>query len=124
MPRDKYNSRQTPTDLDQPPPALVLEFDYQRNTVPGADSWPARHYGQRFGPSMVQRALRGGLVVYAEIAEAPYPIAIKEARWVGFGKILEVKTLEGWRVPERLFTRPDVTHLTGSGLLLEKKETG
>jgi hypothetical protein len=117
MPRDKYNSRQGPSDLEDVPLKAVLEFDIQR-------PWPQRYFNQRFGPSMVQRALRGGLVVYAEIAEAPYPIAIKEARWVGFGKILEVKTLEGWRVPERLFTRPDVTHLTGSGLLLEKKETG
>lgn len=120
MPRS-YNNRQTPTDLDDTPLAPVLEFDYQRSRVPGTDSWPARHYGQKFGPSLVRRALASGLVVLAEVSEIPYPVAIKEARWEG--PALEVLTLEGWRIPERLFTRVSVKGLTSSGLLKEAKET-
>lgn len=121
MPRDKYNSRKTPTDLDDTPLKPILEFDYQRSRVPGTDSWPARHYGIKFGPALVRRALASGLWVVAEVAEIPYPVVIKEARWEGQG--LEVLTLEGWRSPDRLFTRTTAVGFTASGLLMEGKET-
>ena len=120
MPRG-YNNRRTPTDLDDTPLAPVLEFDYQRSRIPGTDSWPPRHFGQKFGPSLIRKALASGLVVVAEVDEIPYPVAIKEARWEG--QTLEVLTLEGWRIPERLFTRTSVQRLTSSGLLKESKET-
>ena len=116
-----FNSRQTPTDLDDTPLAPVLEFDYQRSRIHGTDSWPPRHYGQKFGPSLIRKALASGLVVAAEIDEIPYPVAIREARWEG--STLEVLTLEGWRIPERLFTRTSVKGLSSSGLLKERKET-
>lgn len=119
--QDRFNSRQSPTDLDQPPLAPVLEFDYQRARIPGTDSWPQRHYGIKFGPSLIRRALMSGLWVVAEVAEIPYPVAIKEARWEG--QALEVLVHEGWRIPDRLFTRSSAVGFTSSGLLMEEKET-
>lgn len=84
MPHNR-EQRHSPTDLDESPAKLapVLEFDYQRSRIPGTDSWPPRHFGQKFGPSLIRKALAGGLVVAAEIDEIPYPVAIREARWEG-----------------------------------------
>lgn len=109
-----YNSRKTPTDLDDAPLAPILEFDLTR-------PWPERYYGNRFGPSLVRKALASGLIVVAEVADIPYPIAVKEVRWCG--EVLEVVTLEGPRIAERLFTRKSMAGFTSSGLLKEPKET-
>jgi hypothetical protein len=115
MPRDKYNSRQGPSDLEDVPLKAVLEFDIQR-------PWPQRYFNQRFGPALIRKALSSGLLVFAEVPDIPYPIAIKEVRWAG--EILEVVTLEGPRIVARLFTRKSMKGVTCSGFLLEKKETG
>lgn len=112
--QDRFNSRQSPTDLDDVPVKRVLEFDITR-------PWPERYFNQRFGPSLVRQALASGLVVVAEVADIPYPIAVKEARWCG--DVLEVMTLEGPRIAERLFTRKTMKGFTSSGLLMEEKET-
>lgn len=118
MTRLNWSSRQSPTDLDTPPQLEpVLEFDIRRNRIPGSDSWPQKYFGQRFGPSLINRALKAGLVVVAEIEGYPYPVAIKQARW--FGQVLEVITLEGPRIPERLFTRKSLKGFTSSGLMVE-----
>jgi hypothetical protein len=114
--RLNWSSRQSPTDLDTPPLEPVLEFDIRRNVAkPGVTAWPEKYFGQRFGPSLIRKALRAGLVVVAEIEGLPYPIAIKDARWDG--EILEVVTLEGPRIPDRLFTRKSLKGFTSSGLL-------
>lgn len=101
-------------DLDDTPLAPILEFDLTR-------PWPERYFNQRFGPALVRKALASGLIVVAEVADIPYPIAIKEVRWAG--EVLEVMTLEGPRIADRLFTRKSMAGFTSSGLLMEKKET-
>ena len=97
MPRDKYNQRKSPTDLDQPPEKLapLLEFDLTK-------PWPERYFGQRFGPSLIRKAQAAGYYVMAEIDDAPVPVTVNDARWEG--EVLEVLTLEGYRIPQRLFT--------------------
>lgn len=115
MPRLNWNQRQGPQDFDDTVPEQVhYDFDHRRNTTPGGQSWP-----EKFGPSVIKKAWKSGLVVVAEIEGFPHPVAISEARWTGFGKILEVKTLEGWRIADRIWTRSDARNLTSSGLLLE-----
>jgi hypothetical protein len=113
--RLNWNKRQGPQDFDDTAPEVVhFEFDHHRNTNPGGQSWP-----EKFGPSVFTKAWKSGLVVVAEIEGFPHPVAIGEARWTKFGKVLEVKTLEGWRIADRIWTRPDARNLTSSGLLLE-----
>lgn len=115
MPRDRWNQRKTPSDLDQPPQrALVLEFDLRR-------PWPQTYFGQKFGPAYIRKVINAGWLVFAEVDDIPYPVAIKETRWAG--DVLEVITLEGPRVADRLFTRKSMRGVTSSGLLMERKET-
>ena len=110
-----WNDRHGPGDFDNTAPTTVsYEFDYRRNTTPGSQSWP-----EKFGPSSIKKAWKAGLVVVAEIQDFPHPVAIGEARWTEFGKVLVVKTLEGWKVAERIWTRPDAHGLTSSGVLIE-----
>lgn len=110
-------TRQSPTDLDDSgDKAPSLEFDYTRGSKPGESSWPERHAGMRFGPGLIRRALASGLVVVAEIDGFPYPVAIKEARWTG--GVLEVVTLDGPRVPSRLYTRTSLKGFTVGGILV------
>lgn len=112
MPRN-WSSRQSPTDLDQNPQLEpVLEFDLTR-------PWPEKYFGQKFGPSFIRKVIAKGFVVVAEVPDVPYPIAIKEARWNC--EVLEVMTLEGPKVPDRLFTRTSMKGFTSSGLLMENK---
>src|SRR5258705_9931857 len=98
-PRDRYNQRHSPADLDQPPPAPVLEFDYTR-------PWPTRHFGKAFGPSMITNALKGGFYVLCELADTPphWPQqwAVDGARWQG--EALEIHCLHGGRLPTRIWT--------------------
>jgi len=113
--RHGWSSRQGPGDLDQNPQLEpVLEFDLQR-------PWPEKYFGQKFGPGFIRKVISKGFVVVAEVPDVPYPIAIKEARWAG--EVLEVVTLEGPRVPQRLFTRTSMKGFTSSGLLMEDKVT-
>lgn len=101
--RRRGDTRQSPTDLDQPEEKLapILEFDLTK-------PWPATYYGSKFGPSLIRKALAAGLYIMAEIDEAPRPVVVSEARWEG--EVLEVLTLEGYRIPSRLFT---LTSLSG-----------
>lgn len=88
-------------------------FDHTRNVTPGApSSWP-----EKFGPANIRKAWKAGLVVVAEITGFPRPVAVSEARWQG--QVLEVKTLEGYRVAERIWTRPNAIGLMSTGELIE-----
>lgn len=119
MSKLNWASRQSPTDHDNIAPSEVdYSFDYTRGSKLGEPSWPEKHSGQKFGPAFIRNALASGLIVFAEIEGFPYPVMIKEARWCG--QVLEVATLEGPRVAERLFTRPDAKGMTVSGLLIEE----
>lgn len=109
-------TRQSPTDLDDSgDKAPSLEFDYTRGSKPGEASWPERHAGMKFGPGLIRRALASGLVVVATVDGFPYDVAVKEAQWIG--QVLEVKTLEGWAVPSRLYTRTSLKGFTVGGIL-------
>ena len=108
-PRSYRLVRQSPTDLDDAGEVTpTLEFDYRRSNVPGTSSWPERHCGMKFGPNLIRKALTAGFYVMAEIPEAPRPVVVNEARW--YGPVFEVLTLEGYRIPDRVFT---VTSLKG-----------
>jgi hypothetical protein len=113
-PKSNNNTRQAPTDLDQPPLEPILDFDLTR-------PWPEIYFGQRFGPGLLNKSMKAGYLIIAEIPEIPYPVMIKESRWCD--GVLEVLTLEGWRIPDRLFTRRSLKGLTSSGLLMERKQT-
>lgn len=116
--RLNWSSRQSPTDLDEPPSKVVdYSFDYHRCCEPGKPSWPEKHSGVRFGPSFIRKAWASGLVVYAEIEGWPYPVAVKEAQWTA--NCLEVVTTAGPRIPQRLFTRDSVKGLMSTGELIE-----
>ena len=116
MSRLNWNDRHTPTDFDNSAPqAVSLEFDYTHQG--GAEPWPLRHSGQKFGPSLIRKAWAAGLVVYAEIQDWPYPVAVKEAQWTA--GCLEVLTTAGPRIPKRLFTRATVKGLQSTGELIE-----
>lgn len=118
--RLNWSSRQSPTDLDQPPSKVVdYNFDYRRSMEPGKPSWPEKHSGVKFGPAFIKKAWQSGLVVVAEIHDFPHPVAAMEVRW-GAAGVLEIKVAEGWRVPERIWTRPDARGLTSTGLLIEE----
>ena len=111
--RLNWNDRQSPTDFDNTAPAQPkFDFDHRRNVVPGSASWP-----DKFGPGTIRKAWKAGLVVVAEIQGFPHPVAVAEARWNGGA--LEVKTLEGYRVAERIWTRPDTRGLLSTGELVE-----
>lgn len=112
--QQRFNARQSPGDLDDTPLKPILEFDLRR-------PWPERYFNQRFGPTLIRKAINGGWMVFAEVADVPYPVAIKEAQWTG--DVLKVITLEGPRIAERLFTRKLMKNVTSSGLLMERKET-
>lgn len=98
MPRDKYDQqRLTSTDLDLPPLELepVREFNYTK-------PWPERHFGQKFGPSLVRNALKAGFYVLCEIDDVPNAWAVDDARWVD--SVFEVHCLQGWKVPSHVWT--------------------
>jgi len=111
--RLNWQQRQGPQDFDDTAPEQVhYDFDHRRNATLGGSSWP-----EKFGPSTIRKAWAAGLVVYAEISGWPHPVAVKEARWSN--QVLEVMTLDGPRIAERLFTRDSVQGMTSSGLLIE-----
>jgi len=111
--RLNWNNRQNPTDFDNTAPTTPdYGFDHRRGSAPGMPSWP-----DKFGPSNIRRAWKAGLIVVAEIEGFPHPVAVSEARWEG--QVLEVKTLEGYRIAERIWTRPDARGLKSTGELIE-----
>lgn len=107
--------RQSPTDLDDESPVTAgpPQFDYRHKG--GAKPWPERHQfsGMKFGPGLIKAAWKAGLIVLAEIDGFPNPIAVREGQWTG--GVFEVKTLDGPRIPRRLFTRTDVRGLKSTG---------
>jgi hypothetical protein len=107
------NSRHGPDEFDNSAPTTpTFDFDHRRNTTPSAkSSWP-----EKFGPSTIRKAWKAGLVVVAEIEGFPYPVAVAEARWEG--QVLEVKTLEGYRIAERIWTQPNAKGLQSTGELI------
>ena len=116
MARLNWQQRQGPQDFDDTAPTdTPLDFDYTH--AGGVEPWPARHGTMKFGPSLIKKAWAAGLVVVAEIEGFPYPVAVTDSHW--FDSIFEVKTLEGWKIPKRIWTRPDAKNLTSSGLLME-----
>ena len=103
MTRLGWSSRQGPGDLDESPQLEpVLDFDIRRNREYGRDTWPKLYFGQKFGPSLINKALKAGKYVMAEVEGFPQPVTVSGARWVG--PVLEVKTAEGMVIPERLYT--------------------
>lgn len=111
--------RRSPTDLDDESPVATgpPQFDYRHKG--GATPWPERHKfsGMKFGPGLIKAAWKAGLIVLAEIDGFPYPVAVREAQWIG--GVFEVKTLDGPRIPRRLFTRTDVRGLQSTGEYIE-----
>lgn len=119
MSRLNWNSRQSPTDLDDAPNVTVdYSFDYRRSNTPGQPSWPEKHSGQKFGPSFIGKAWKAGLVVVAEVEGFPHPVAVTESRW-GAAGVLQIKCAEGWKIPERIWTRTSAKGLDSTGLLIE-----
>lgn len=115
MSRLNWNKRESPTDFDDiTPTAVTFEFDHRRSTTPGSNSWP-----KAFGPSVISNAWKAGLVVVAEIEGYPHPVVVTESRW-GANGVLQVKTLEGYKIANRIYTRPSAKGLSVTGELIEK----
>lgn len=121
--RSNSETRHSPTDLDEPDekPKVTretLQFDYRYKG--GATPWPERHRFSKvkFGPALVKKAWQVGLIVLAEVDGFDHPVAVTEARW-NAAKCFEVKALEGWRLPQRLFTRTDARGLQSTGEWIE-----
>lgn len=119
----RNETRHSPTDLDEPDekPKLTretLQFDYRYKG--GATPWPERHKFSKvkFGPALVKAAWKVGLIVLAEVEGFPNPIAVTETRW-NAAKCFEVKTLEGYRLPLRIFTRTNTRGLQSTGEWIE-----
>lgn len=115
--------RYSPTDLDIPderptPSAANMQFDYRHRG--GATPWPVRHKftGIKFGPALLKRAWKDGLIVIAYIEGFPNPVAVTESRW-NAAKCFEVKTLEGWKLPSRLRTLTSSRGLRSTGEYIE-----
>lgn len=118
--RLNWNSRQSPTDMDETAPTKPsYEFDLRRNATPGSPSWPAKVQGETFGPTFIGKSWRAGLVVVAEIEGLPHPVAATETKWSN--GVLVVKVNGNWLVPERIWTRTTVRGLDSTGLLIEKE---
>lgn len=109
------SSRQGPGDFDDTAPSTPsYAFDHTRNTH-GGDSWPTG-----FGPSVISKAWKNGLVVVAELERLPHPVAVTESRWAKGTKVLEVKTQGSWLVPDRVYTRDSVAGLMSTGEVVDK----
>lgn len=103
MTRLGWSSRQSPADLDEPPQLEpVLDFDIRRNHEYGRDTWPKLYFGQKFGPSLINKAIKAGKYVMAEVDGFPKSVVVHGARWDG--PVLEALTAEGAVIPTRLYT--------------------
>lgn len=119
MTRLRWNERQSPTDLDDSPDTLPdYSFDYRRCTEHGKPSWPEKHGKEKFGPALIGKAWKAGLVVVAEVEGFPRPVAVTESRW-GAAGVLQVRVSGSWCIPERLWTRTTVRGLDSTGLLVD-----
>lgn len=114
--RLNWNQRQGPGDFDDTAPTKpTYEFDLRRNTIPGGQSWPERLQGERFGPRFVERAWKAGLIVIAEIPSLPFAVTATEVKWSS--GILVVNTAEGWRTPDRVYTRKTMAGIDSTGIV-------
>lgn len=108
--------RRSPTDLDDESPADFgpPQFDYRHKG--GATPWPERHRFTdiKFGPSLIKAAWKSGLIVVAYVEGFEHPVAVTESRW-NAAKCFEVKTLEGWRLPNRIRTLTSTVGLQSTG---------
>lgn len=84
-------------DSDQPPVKAVLVLDFDISAP-----FPEKHNGQRFGPRLIERSLQAGSYVMAELIGITGQFPVSSARWEF--DALEVLIINGWRLPERLFT--------------------
>lgn len=103
--QQRFNSRQAPTDLDEPPPsklAPILQFDIVRLNKHGEPPWPPKYFGNKFGPSFIRKVIKSGLYVMAEVNGFPRAVVISDASWCD--GMLVVQTAEGLVEPERLYT--------------------
>lgn len=112
--------RRSPTDLDDETPAAPgpPQFDYTHKG--GATPWPERHRftGIKFGPGLVKKAWKSGLVVVAYVEGFPNPVAVTETRW-NAANCFEVKCAEGWRLPLRIRTLTSTRGLRSTGEWIE-----
>lgn len=111
--------RQSPTDLDEAGAVTPsLQFDYRHRG--GVKPWPERHKfsGVKFGPALIKAAWKSGLVVVAYVEGFDHPVAVTESRW-NKAKVFEVKTLEGYRIPQRLRTLTSAVGLRSTGEYVE-----
>ena len=121
--RSNSETRHSPTDLDEPderpkPTRETLQFDYRYKG--GATPWPERHKFSKvkFGPALIKKAWKSGLVVVAYVEGFDRPVAVMETRW-NAAKCFEVKTLEGWRLPLRIRTLTSTEGLQSTGEWIE-----
>jgi len=77
------------------PKPTVIEFSLR-------SPYPKLHKGEKVGPSLIRRALKGGYYVLATVIGTPMEVAVQDARW--YSGILEVRVMEGWRAPQTLRT--------------------
>jgi hypothetical protein len=121
--RHGSETRHSPTDLDEPdekptPTRETLQFDYGYKG--GATPWPERHKFSKvkFGPALVKKAWKSGLVVVAYVEGFPNPVAVTETRW-NAANCFEVKCAEGWRLPLRIRTLTSTRGLQSTGEWIE-----
>lgn len=121
--RSRSETRHSPTDLDEPdekpkPTRETLQFDYRYKG--GATPWPGRHKFSKvkFGPALIKKAWKSGLVVVAYVEGFPNPVAVTETRW-NAANCFEVKCAEGWRLPLRIRTLTSTRGLQSTGEWIE-----
>lgn len=86
------------TDRRAEPLAPMLDFDFLK-------PWPKIYYGQKFGPTLMRKAIKSGRYIMAEIPEAPLPVNVSDVRWIkNVPEAIEVLVMEGWRIPNRIWT--------------------
>lgn len=124
--RHGSETRHSPTDLDEPderpkPTRETLQFDYRYKG--GATPWPERHKFSKvkFGPALIKKAWKSGLVVVAYVEGFDHPVAVTETRW-NAAKCFEVKCAEGWRLPLRIRTLTSTRGLQSTGEWIEPVE--
>ena len=95
--RPRSDTRLLSTDMDEIPvkPEPRLDFDLRA-------PFPEKYEGQRFGPALIDRSLKAGNYVIAEIFNIDGQFPVTDARWDDVA--LQVLTVNGWRIPSRLFT--------------------
>ncbi len=86
---------------DKHPQPSTLEFNISK----GIGGWPKTYLGQKFGPTLIRKALKSGLYVMAEISEAPVPVVVTDARWIpSVSGAIQIESIYGWRIPSKIYT--------------------